>query len=335
MADLSARRKWQRDILERMVLKKHYSADDRPVKPVEQAAVLNVIDRYAGESGWYFRQVPALAEESHLSVRQTKRVLEVLKRLGYVDRQPFGHGRGDHCRWRVIHQELARCSGLPLWDSVPTARDQVPKRPDSVPTWPDQVPDLSDQVPIWAPQELLNSNERPRTSSSSSLVSASEGEEVEGVGSKWNSVAIAEQPASAVPHSWDEAIARLRDTGLRATDYVVSEARCRRITPEVLLRVVEVYLEHRRGWPGRDGQPNPGVITFWVRQARIGDDPADLRLWPSISSAYRRELTQAREQAKLDRDSRATAIIRRGRAAGRSDEQIHAELQAAGLQWPR
>lgn len=130
------RRGWQLDILQRMSLpagERTGDKDNRPVKPVEMAAVLRAIDDRAREHGWYTRELKELAAESRLSLRQLKRTLKVLRRLGYVTAQAIQRGCGATLyHWRVVFQDIARANKLPLWpEGEPNAQssdDRVPTR---------------------------------------------------------------------------------------------------------------------------------------------------------------------------------------------------------------
>lgn len=182
------RRAWQLAILEQMTLRKDYrSRDNRPVKPVQLASVLRAIDNRAREAGWYMLPIEdatdkatgrviqrGLATESHLSVRQCKRCLEVAQGMGWLEKhvQPMRSG-ADRCWWRIVFVELARTTTLPLWwetpgPECPPATNHVPdSEGPSAQLIGTKCPTDWDQVPNWpVPRAHAGTQETSKTTKS-------------------------------------------------------------------------------------------------------------------------------------------------------------------------
>lgn len=135
-----------------------------------------------------------------------------------------------------------------------------------------------------------------------------------------NSATAVAQPANSA--DWREAVRQLRAVGLRATDLLVAEARCRGVGPQQVAAACGFFAEHGLAW-ARDGTPYPGVLLAWVRRFDPeADDPADWRLWPTPSKPYQDRL----KEAKVD--------VAYARAKGCPDEFTRGVLAKRGQPWP-
>lgn len=163
------KRGWQLAILGQMNLpKKQRSSDNRPVKPAELKSLYHTIDNRAGETGWCMLGIEdekddlgnvvrrGLASEAQLSLRTCKRVLEVALALGHVERpdEPIRLRNGGE-RWnhRLVFQELARTTKLPLWSDspgpeCPNTDNRVPDhQPASARSSASKCPNIDNRVP--------------------------------------------------------------------------------------------------------------------------------------------------------------------------------------------
>jgi hypothetical protein len=160
-----SKRAWQLAILEQMNLPRDLRAYDRPAAPVQLKSLLHTIDNHARESSWCTLPIQdakdksgrvvqrGLASESQMSPSQCKRCLRAARDKGWLEEQKMPGRRGsDRCWFRIVFQELARTTTLPLWNGTAgmgdPGTDHVPNdgrpRAQSAPT---RCPTTGDHVP--------------------------------------------------------------------------------------------------------------------------------------------------------------------------------------------
>ncbi len=129
--------------------------------------------------------------------------------------------------------------------------------------------------------------------------------------------------------SWPEVMSRLSSLGIVNSRQAVAEARdaCN-CTPDWAMKLIDYAQAHGK---------EPGAIVWRFKRA-VPSLPLE-QGWPQSgddSPAVLERVAKASERKRLeDADSRATAMIKAGRRDKKPDQEIAAELTAAGLDWPK
>ncbi len=328
------------------------STDGIKVSAGVAKAVLKAIDDFAGGRGECFASLPTIAGAAGFSLRHVKRAVAALQSMSLItcERRKNSYGIVTN-HYRVVWTELRlRCPDLAT-PVTSAGQSEVPSRPvggvDQSALETDQSALESDQSALEARPKCLGGTQSEIDATRSakkylpppplSAQRAWESPVVVVVDDSLQPATI-EKPATAVAQAtaWQEAVASLRATGLRAIDMVVAEARCRNMPPATLVEAARFYTAHREAWR-RDGDLSPGVITFFVRAYHAGDDPRDWQLWPSVDRGWRGRQARSvppEQAAARERDRVAYVVVRDGRKQGWADERIEAELAQRGLAWP-
>jgi len=126
--------------------------------------------------------------------------------------------------------------------------------------------------------------------------------------------------------TWLQAERMLRSAGLRGVDKALSQARDRRVPPQVVCDLVEFYRAHKGSWhtdPGFEVGVIFPAIRAWRPGARPGDedDTGHWLLWPT---AERRKIVAAAAAACKERE----LLEAQQRNQATADERAHAEREA-------
>lgn len=205
-----------------------------------------------------------------------------------------------------------------------TANPPSPGRQD------DQGPSQDDQPPSHAdypPLHFTLHSTQEKTTTPTSTARASRRVGVVGNALITAGSAAGEAPASPVNASrtWEQVEQALREIGLKATQDTISRARERGLTSELLASAIAFYKTHSDAW-----RHNPGVLTFFVKQAGPQSVAADWSLWPSPRPSARTVPLSTSQAA----DREAMGLVMAGRRRKVPDEAIQAALAKRGLCWP-
>lgn len=122
--------------------------------------------------------------------------------------------------------------------------------------------------------------------------------------------------------SWDEVRKKLASTGVAGVAQALRSAREHGLTPRDVLDLIEHYQAAGDAW-------KPGALQWRISNG-VPDQATD-HGWPPKQEPVNH---RPREPAVKPEQSMAVKIIRNGRRAQKTDDEIGKELQAAGLTWP-
>lgn len=121
--------------------------------------------------------------------------------------------------------------------------------------------------------------------------------------------------------SWDEPRRRLATVGVNNVAGALRSARENGLRPIEVLRLVETYQAAGGAW-------TPGALHWRISNGVTGQPPTEG--WPP----QEKPRSATRNVAMSPNDVRATKLIKDGRKAGKSDDEITKQLESAGLAWP-
>jgi hypothetical protein len=338
------KRGYQLAILEQMDLPRDLRAYGRPVKPAELKAMFHAIDNRARESGYYMLPIEderdgegkvvkrGLASESQLSPSQCKRCLKAAQDRGWIEKKIVPGKRGsDRCWWRIVFQELARTTTLPLWKDNPGPQGDdrgeigathehpgitaerppvTTGHPDHVPNWErpraqlgtTTCPAGNDHVPGW---------ERPRAHAGTQEAPINRKENAT------SSLTATESAKRGAPHSnsangWAVVVEELRQK-ISIAPELAEQYAARGQTPDELRRDAEEAIataelpQNARLW-------SKGPLAAAAFRLRTGRWPADgvLTLAEHQAAAERKQAAAARREAQeADEETRRACESRR------------------------
>lgn len=140
-------------------------------------------------------------------------------------------------------------------------------------------------------------------------------------------IPVFQEPPPPSREDWEGVVVVLSELGLGDIDGAMADAQAKRLTPAEAMAIAEHFRAHagEHGW-------SPGVLRYRLKNAVAGEDPT--RRWPPA----KRGLPHVRAPTPADQaqaaERAAHAIVRAGRRAQQTDEQIEAELNQRGLLWP-
>ncbi len=121
--------------------------------------------------------------------------------------------------------------------------------------------------------------------------------------------------------TWDRIEQQLAELKVIRIAPALAAAKKHKLTPHDVATIVRVYDEH----PGRWG---PAALSWRIENGVAAQSPAEG--WPKPTGID----GHATANAARANAAKAARIIKAGRKAKRTDEQIKAELDKAGLTWP-
>lgn len=137
--------------------------------------------------------------------------------------------------------------------------------------------------------------------------------------------ATAGSNAKKEEEAWTSILQRLRQH-INEAATAVREARKNDLAPQEVLAVIEHY-------ESNPGLHKPGALHYRIRSGSPGLSPT--KGWPPPDRAALLRLNGGSEaKRKLANDAAATEIIKAGQRAGKTENQIRADLAAQNLEWP-
>jgi len=124
--------------------------------------------------------------------------------------------------------------------------------------------------------------------------------------------------------AWKLVEAEFSASGLTAVPEAINTAQELGYTPQEVLDAVKTYKANQ------DKLTSPGALVWWMKHDRQWPSDDSVRDWREIEAAKERRDNERRVQAA---GGIAYQIIKDGRKAGKSDEEITVDLDAAGVTW--
>jgi len=131
-------------------------------------------------------------------------------------------------------------------------------------------------------------------------------------------------PPANVDGDWSEVEAALNSCELKTARETVHLAERDGYTPAEIIDAIKTYKANR------DKLASPGALVWWMKHDRQWPSDDNVRDWREIEAAKERRENERRAKAA---GRIAYQIVKDGRKAGKSDEQITVELDAAGVTW--
>jgi len=126
-------------------------------------------------------------------------------------------------------------------------------------------------------------------------------------------------------NGWGPVVKHLKLIGLVDAATAVRAARDNGLDHAAVLAIAE-------HWSASGGAWEAGALHFRIRTGTPEQGPGDG--WPPRNPTVAKRQKSVGQRDEARRRAMAFELVRKGRAAKRSDEEIKAELQAKGLEWP-
>lgn len=124
---------------------------------------------------------------------------------------------------------------------------------------------------------------------------------------------------------WGSVEAGLREFGVCDSSTVVRRARQNGLAPQSVAELARYWSSRRPCW-------NVGALHFRIRTGLPGD--AVEQGWPPSDTAASNAAAAERKRSEQAAQTAAFVVVKEGRRAGRSDDEIRRELERRGLAWP-